>query len=788
MPHATNNQKKGNNATSSLKKALIASEIRYRRLFESAKDGILILDAGTGMIVDVNPFLTNLLGYPKENFIQKTIWEIGLLKDIVQNKDKFLELQQNEYVRYEDLPLETAKGRKIHVEFVSNVYLVNNQKVIQCNIRDITERKLSEKTIFEAHKMLRTLIDNLPALIYIKDVECRKVIANVADVKNIGYKREEDIIGKTDIELLPGDIGHRGYMDDQEVINSGNAIFNKVEDFVDSKGKINWISTSKIPLRNNEGEITGLVGIGHDITERKILEMNLSTATEIAKLGYWEYDVKSGDFIFDDHYYRLIHGSSAEKQGGNTMNAEEFARRLVHPDDSKMVVASLNEAINSPIPEYLGQTEARVFRDNGDVTNVMVQFKAVKDRTGQTIKIVGINQDITEQKRFEQELMRAKEKAEESDRLKSAFLANMSHEIRTPMNGILGFTELLKAPELTGEKQQRFINIIEKSGARMLNIINDIISISRIESGEVQLSITHVNIDELAKDIVDFFKPEAEKKVLALSYKNIFPENQTSTKTDKEKVYAVLANLVKNAIKFTETGSIEIGAEKKGKFIEFFVKDTGSGVPQEQQEIIFERFRQGSESTNRNYEGAGLGLAISKAYVKLLGGEIWIERNIDQGAIFYFTIPYPDVIKEKEQLKAMPEEVILNHGKLKILIAEDDEASQMLLEIIITPLASESFYAFTGKEAVELCRKHPEIDLVLMDIDMPGMNGYEATRQIRKFNKEVFIIAQTAYGLSGDKDKALKAGCNDYISKPIDKRALLKMIEKRLRKENVGMM
>ena len=788
MPHATNNQKKGNNATSSLKKALIASEIRYRRLFESAKDGILILDAGTGMIVDVNPFLTNLLGYPKENFIQKTIWEIGLLKDIVQNKDKFLELQQNEYVRYEDLPLETAEGRKIHVEFVSNVYLVNNQKVIQCNIRDITERKLSEKTIFEAHKMLRTLIDNLPALIYIKDVECRKVIANVADVKNIGYKREEDIIGKTDIELLPGDIGHRGYMDDQEVINSGNAIFNKVEDFVDSKGKINWISTSKIPLRNNEGEITGLVGIGHDITERKILEMNLSTATEIAKLGYWEYDVKSGDFIFDDHYYRLIHGSSAEKQGGNTMNAEEFARRLVHPDDSKMVVASLNEAINSPIPEYLGQTEARVFRDNGDVTNVMVQFKAVKDRTGQTIKIVGINQDITEQKRFEQELMRAKEKAEESDRLKSAFLANMSHEIRTPMNGILGFTELLKAPELTGEKQQRFINIIEKSGARMLNIINDIISISRIESGEVQLSITHVNIDELAKDIVDFFKPEAEKKVLALSYKKIFPENQTSTKTDKEKVYAVLANLVKNAIKFTETGSIEIGAEKKGKFIEFFVKDTGSGVPQEQQEIIFERFRQGSESTNRNYEGAGLGLAISKAYVKLLGGEIWIERNNDQGAIFYFTIPYPDVIKEKEQLKAMPEEVILNHGKLKILIAEDDEASQMLLEIIISPLASESFYAYTGKEAVELCRKHPEIDLVLMDIDMPGMNGYEATRQIRKFNKEVIIFAQTAYGLSGDKDKALKAGCNDYISKPIDKRALLKMIEKRLRKENVGMM
>ena len=240
----------------------------------------------------------------------------------------------------------------------------------------------------------------------------------------------------------------------------------------------------------------------------------------------------------------------------------------------------------------------------------------------------------------------------------------------------------------------------------------------------------------------------------------------------------MLTNLVKNAIKFSKTGSIELGYKKKDKNLEFFVKDTGVGIPQEQKEIIFERFRQGSESTNRNYEGAGLGLAISKAYIEMLGGKIWFKSKVGQGSTFFFTIPYLNGIEEKEQLIAISEEEIHLPGKLKILVVDDDHTSRMLLKIMIKPLASVFFQAITGKEAIETCRKNPEIGLVLMDIKMTDMDGHEATRQIREFNKEVVIIAQSAHALNGEKEKAINAGCNDYISKPLNRIILIELLQK----------
>lgn len=223
--------------------------------------------------------------------------------------------------------------------------------------------------------------------------------------------------------------------------------------------------------------------------------------------------------------------------------------------------------------------------------------------------------DITRRKHAENELLKAKEKAEEGDRLKSAFLANMSHEIRTPMNGILGFTDLLKTLKLKGEEQQNYIGIIEQSGARMLNIINDIISISKIESQQIEVSVSETNVNEQVEYIYHFFRLEAEQKKLHISFKNKLPMKEAEIRTDREKLYAVLTNLVKNAVKFTETGTIEMGYFKKDGFLEFYVKDTGPGIPEEQKELIFERFRQGNDSYTRNYEGAGLGLSISKAYV-----------------------------------------------------------------------------------------------------------------------------------------------------------------------------
>ena len=396
--------------------------------------------------------------------------------------------------------------------------------------------------------------------------------------------------------------------------------------------------------------------------------------------------------------------------------------------------------------------------------------------------------DITIRKQAESDLIKAKEKAEENDRLKSAFLSNMSHEIRTPMNGILGFTELLRAPNLTIDEQQDFINTIQISGARMLNTINNIVDVSKIEAGEMNIDIKEANINQKMEFIYKFFNPEIESKGLQFSFRNGLPSTESNINTDNEKVYAVLTNLVKNAIKFTCEGSIEFGYEKKGNYLEFFVKDTGIGINRNQLDIIFERFRQGSESNDRSYEGSGLGLSIAKSYVEMLGGEIWVESEEMKGSTFHFTIPYNVVPEEKSTvnnavIENSNEDQIIN---LKILIVEDDEISYSLLTRILKDISKEVLHEITGFKAIEACRNNPDLDLILMDIRMPHMDGNEATLQIRQFNKDIIIIAQTAYAFSGDFEKAMEAGCNDYISKPIDKTILYALIKKHVKKTKVN--
>ncbi len=380
------------------------------------------------------------------------------------------------------------------------------------------------------------------------------------------------------------------------------------------------------------------------------------------------------------------------------------------------------------------------------------------------------------------EFLRLKRKAVNSDRLKSAFLANMSHEIRTPMNGILGFSDLLKNPNLTGEIKEEYIEIIEKSGYRMLGVINDIVDMSKLEAGLVQLDFKESNITKQLEYVYKFFKPEVEAKGLTLSCENLDAEEQIIIKTDREKLFAILINLVKNAIKYSKQGTIKFGYNLKGDFVNFYVQDTGIGVAKDRQQAIFERFVQADIEDVAARQGAGLGLSITKSYVELLGGEIWLESEVGQGSRFNFTLPYDSIFKEtKINNKDMLDKATLSNLKLNILIVEDDEISEALLCITVNDFCKEPLIARTGAEAVELCNQNPDLDLVLMDIKLPIFSGYEATRRIREFNKEVVIIAQTAYGLSSDQEKAIEIGCNDYISKPIDRAKLVALIEKHLR-------
>ncbi|OYT12995.1 MAG: hypothetical protein B6I19_07475 [Bacteroidetes bacterium 4572_114] len=402
--------------------------------------------------------------------------------------------------------------------------------------------------------------------------------------------------------------------------------------------------------------------------------------------------------------------------------------------------------------------------------------------------------DVTERKQAEYklkenyvELKKAMEKAEESDHLKSAFLANISHEIRTPMNGIIAFLDLIAQPELTGEKQKRYINIMKKSSNRMMNTINDLMEISMIEAGQVKVINTEMNVNEQIEGLNTLCKPWAEEKGIKLFYKKTLPENEVVIITDTDKFNSIFTNLVKNAIKFTNEGNVEFGYSLKPAdgpdetgMLEFSVKDTGIGIPKERQHAIFDRFVQADLSLSRRYEGTGLGLSISKAYAEMLGGKIWVESEAGVGSQFHFTIPYnpktKEAVKSKKSVSATSRKP--KPGNLKILIVDDEVIADKYLTVVLKKLGKEFLHAKNGLESVEICRNNPDIDLVMMDIRMPEMDGHEATLKIREFNKDVIIIAQTAFALAGDREKVLKAGCNDYISKPIDKDELIQKIEK----------
>lgn len=375
------------------------------------------------------------------------------------------------------------------------------------------------------------------------------------------------------------------------------------------------------------------------------------------------------------------------------------------------------------------------------------------------------------------QLTRAKEKAEENERLKSIFLQNMSHEIRTPMNGIIGFLSLLKKPDLDPESRDKYIDIVNKSGKRLLTTINNIIEISKIDSRQIEVRTTDVDLTEVTNFYYNFFLPQAREKNLDLILNENIPPEKAFVKTDKLILENILTNLINNALKFTNKGSVEIGNSIEGDKVKFYVKDSGIGIPEGRQKAIFERFVQANLNMTRAHEGSGLGLSIVKAYVNILKGEIWLESKEGEGTTFTFTIPYipGEPSKKHEHTENLPD--YLKGEPLKVLIAEDDNISFLFIQQLLKLPEITLLRAVDGKQAIEMARANPDLSLILMDIKMPAVNGFEATRQIRKFNSRVPIIAQSAYTFTGEQEQALDAGCNDYITKPINKKKLFELIQ-----------
>lgn len=560
------------------------------------------------------------------------------------------------------------------------------------------------------------------------------------------------------------------------------------ESIIENKsGELKTILWHNSVLKDKSGKITGVLSSGEDISERVKTELDLLQAKnhveiseerfrksqEAGHIGSWEFNLKTGEFWGSDEGKR-IYNLDLDKKG---FPVEDVMEIVAEKDREKVNQAMIDLVSKNKAYDIIFEITPKNTSEKKIINSIA---ELHKDKNGVPHKVSGVLLDITLQKEIEDNLIDAKEKAEEADRLKSAFLANMSHEIRTPMNGILGFTDLLQEPSLSGEEQQKYINIIQKSGNRMLNTVNNLIDISKIETGQMEVTLNEVNISNELENQFHFFQAAAENKGIKLTLTNALPESCNLILTDAHKFNSILTNLIKNALKYTDEGFIHLACIKKDSFIEFSVNDSGIGVPEDRQKAIFDRFIQADIADTRALEGSGLGLTISKAYAEMMGGKLWMKSEEGVGSTFYFTIPLPHV-STKKPAYSMEEKITqenLSIKKLTILVAEDDEVSFQHLAIILKDISKEIIHAENGIEAVDLCKQNQGIDLVLMDIKMPGIDGYEATKRIRAFDKEVIIMAQTAFALTGDYEKAIDAGCNDYVSKPISKKDLILKINK----------
>ena len=739
----------------------------HANLYDSAPIGCFKINVD-GKINDANQYGLKILGNTNSTIINSNFKNYVAPKSKANFNDFFQKLDKTKKNQFCEVQL-SVNGKLSKFVHIESVYIKIEEKYLFYVI-NISKRKQIEEDLLLSESENRAILNAFEHIVF--RINSDGVILNYRAPKDgVFFTKPENFINKKVSTVLPKEISKLFDKSVKKALHQNKIIIVEYSLLLNSKKQ--HFEAHFIPVEANE-----VLAFIYEITKRKKNELELTQAKESAQENELRFkalhNASFGGIGIHDNGVILECNQGLSDMTGYSV--EELigmdGLSLIAEKSRIQVLGFIQSGYEKPY-EQIG------LRKNGEEFPIRLEARNIPYK-GKIVRTVEFR-DITDQKLAEIELLIAKEKAEESDRLKSSFLANMSHEIRTPMNGILGFAELLKEPDLTGTKQQEYINIIEESGKRMLNIINDIISISKIEAGLMEIYKQPSNINEQVEYIYNFFLPEVESKGLDLSYSNLFSFEEAIITTDREKVFAILTNLVKNAIKHTENGAIKFGYIKKDNFIQFYVEDTGVGIPNDRMEAIFERFVQADINNKMALQGAGLGLSISKAYVEMLGGKIWVESKVGVGSTFYFTLPLHNdktTVAKKISFdnQNFEEEIIKN--KLKILIAEDDKISELLITLTVKNLASEIVYAKTGKEAVQACINNPAIDLILMDMQMPEMNGYEATQEIRKINKDILIIAQTANVLSNESEKMLHAGCNDIIAKPIQIDKLKKLISK----------
>lgn len=721
-------------------------------------------------VLDSNYAAEKIIGKSQADYVGRLASELEI-EDMPEYLKVFAKVLQVELHVEKEVRL-LASGRYVHVV----MYSTTPEEVI-CLLSDMTEMYETHEALDRSEKLLRNIYDNIPVGIELYDRNGLLVDLNNKDLEIFGIRDKEDVLGVDFFKnpILDEEVWRR-VRNREEFSFKAYYPFDRLNGYyVTSKQGRLEIYSSVCMLYDAQGRLSNFFLINIDNTEinrahSRIAEFesSFSLVSRFGKVGYCRFDLVSKEgYGVPQWYYNL-----GEKED-TPLDQILGVYKHVNSSDRAEVLESIRQVKAGEIDSF--SHDLRIDADGRQKWTRINVMRNPLNNDPSKIEMVCVNYDITELKETEKNLIEAKNKAEVSDRLKSAFLANMSHEIRTPLNAIVGFSNLIAETEDPDERRE-YVAIVQENNELLLKLISDILDLSKIEAGTLEFNDVEFDVNQM-QEIVRSLSLKVLDKPVELRFGDHLPECRLVG--DKTRITQVLINFINNALKFTREGSVTLGYRcDDGMMLTFYVEDTGTGIPEQEQESVFERF----VKLNSFVQGTGLGLAISKSIVEQMGGRIGLNSEPGKGSCFWFTHPY--IRTRSVSAVASDAEMRqpgVSEGKMPVVLVAEDTDSNFLLVSLILKKGYEVLRAHNGAEAVRMCREFAP-DVVLMDMKMPVMDGLEATRQIREAGSSVPIIAVTAYAYDSDRAKALDVGCDDYIAKPLTGDVLKKKLRKHLKR------
>jgi PAS domain S-box-containing protein len=747
-------------------------------ILESIHNGILVVSP-EGTVLKSNAKFAEMWQIPDDIMASgndKVIMDsvLAQLADPDVVIEKINELYKN--TKAESIDSIYLKDGRVFKRISRPKYLDGEPKGRVWSFLDITERITAEEALRKSEAHLQTLLQTLPTFIWLKDVNGVYLSCNKMFEQLVGT-REAEIVGKTDYDLFSSENAEFFRKNDRNAIAAGKPTGNEEWHTFADDGHFALFDVIKTPMYDSTGTFIGVLGIGHDITKRKQLELALrdsedkfSKAFLLSPYAITIVSAKDGKFIeMNDAFISLSGFTREEALGRTSVDLNLWA----NVEDRNWVLSALFEG---------RKVEGKEFQFKGKSGEIGTGlFSAQIIHLNNEPFILSSINDITDRKQTEAEIKLKNEELQKINAEKDKFFSIIAHDLRSPFNGFLGLTQIMakELPSLKMIEIQEIAEIMKRSATNLFRLLENLLEWARVKQGLIPFEQKLVDLLPIVDESIEVAQESAKTKEIKIAYD---VPNKLKVFADTNGLQTIIRNLVSNAVKFTSKGGkISVSAKATdNKSVEISVKDTGIGMSCEMINNLFRLDVQTNRKGTEDEPSSGLGLLLCKEFVEKQGGRIWVESEEGKGSIFYFTLPYNTEPEERIIIEnIVPVDVEKNQmDKLKILIAEDDETSAMLISLGVEKYSKVILEVRNGIEAVDVCRNNPDIDLILMDIQLPKMDGYEATRQIRQFNKDVVIIAQTAYALVGDREKAIAAGCNDYISKPISKDKLRTLIQK----------